>query len=84
MDSLDAHLGENKLTLEWFSLPFASPNTQDEGNLKNVSFEKLLITFPQKYFVIIETISKYTLMLGRDMKFLVMWTTSLSMKAGAM
>jgi hypothetical protein len=30
---LDAHLGEDKLTLEGFSLTLASPDTQDEWDL---------------------------------------------------
>jgi len=30
----DAHLGEDKLALEGFPLTFASPDTQDQGNLQ--------------------------------------------------
>jgi len=33
MDSLDTHLGHDKLTLEGFTLTFASPYTQNKWNL---------------------------------------------------
>jgi len=36
LDSRDTHLGKNKLTLEGFSLSFASPNTQNERNLTKI------------------------------------------------
>jgi len=33
MDSLDTHLGHDKLTLEGFTLTFASPYAQNKWNL---------------------------------------------------
>lgn len=47
-DILDSHLGKDELTLERFTLTFASPNTQDQGNLlkkeKNLDFHCLDIS----------------------------------------
>lgn len=51
MDSLNSHLGKDKLALEGFSLTFASPDTQDEWNLSQLSASHSIFPFPLIIFL---------------------------------
>ena len=44
-DSRDSHLGKYKLTLEGFSLSFASPQTQNQRNLNTQNLYLLTLNF---------------------------------------